>query len=330
MEQTDFEAENVDVFIIGAGPIGLACAIEMKKLGLSHLVADKGCLVNSLYHYPQNMTFFSTAERLEIGGLPFVSLLPKPGRAEALEYYRRVAVHFQVPLRLFEAVEQVLPLENGGFEIHSSKKRYLAKKLVVATGFYDRPVMLDAPGEALPKVSHYYKDPHFYAFQHVLVAGGNNSAVDAALECWRKGAIVTMVMLESDIGERVKYWVRPDIINRIKEGSIKAYSSSSIKAIRQQEVDIETPDGVVTLPNDWVLAMTGYKPDFSLLESMGVKLSSDGKFYPQYNPETMETNVPGLYLAGVVVGGMDTHVWFIENSRVHAGMIAEHLASTLG
>jgi thioredoxin reductase (NADPH) len=330
MEQPVFEIEKVDVFIIGAGPIGLACAIEIQKLGLKYVVADKGCLVNSLYHYPQNMTFFSTAERLEIGGLPFVSLLSKPGRAEALEYYRRVAVHFQIPLRLFEPVQQVYPKDDGSFEIISNRRRYLAKKLIVSTGFYDRPVMLGVPGEDLPKVSHYYKDPHFYAFQQVLVAGGNNSAVDAALECWRKGATVTMVMLEKDIGERVKYWVRPDIVNRIKEGSIKAYTSSAIKAIRPFEVDIQTPDAVVTIPNDWVLAMTGYKPDFTLLQSMGVELSNEGKFYPKYDAETMESNVPGLYLAGVVVGGMDTHVWFIENSRVHAAMIAQHIALTVG
>jgi thioredoxin reductase (NADPH) len=323
--------EQLDVVIMGAGPIGLACAIEMKKQGLSYVVLDKGCLVNSIYHYPQNMTFFSTAERLEIGGLPFVSLLSKPGRAEALEYYRRVAVHYKIPLRLFEAVESVKKDENDGtFWVQSSKKTYHVKKVIVATGFYDRPVKLDVPGEDLPKVSHYYKDPHFYAFQKVLVVGGNNSSVDAALECWRKGAEVTMVMMEGDIGERVKYWVRPDIVNRIKEGSIKAYTSSKIATIRALDVDIQTPDGMVTIENDWVLAMTGYKPDFTLLKAMGVHLSDDGKFYPQYNTETMETNVAGLYLAGVVVGGMDTHVWFIENSRVHAEIIGRHMALSFG
>lgn len=330
MEITENKPINLDVFIIGAGPIGLACAIEIKKLGLAYVVCDKGCLVNSLYHYPQTMTFFSTAERLEIGGLPFVSLLSKPGRAEALEYYRRVAAYYQIPLRLFDGVEQVCPMPNGGFAISTSKGRFIAKKVIVATGFYDRPVMLDVPGENLPKVSHYYKDPHFYAFQDVLVVGGNNSAVDAALECWRKGARVTMVMVEAGIGERVKYWVRPDIENRINEGSITAYVSSSIQAIRPWEVDIKTPTGRVTIPNDWVLAMTGYKPDFGLLNKMGVELSRDGKFYPSYNPQTMETNVPGLYLAGVVVGGMDTHVWFIENSREHAKLIAAHLRPLFG
>jgi thioredoxin reductase (NADPH) len=324
------KVENLDVAIIGAGPIGLACAIEVQKLGLTYAIFEKGCLVNSLYHYPQTMTFFSTSERLEIGGLPFMSLLPKPGRAEALEYYRRVAVHFNLNLKLFENVE-VVERVNGsekGFNFITPKGNYFARKIIVATGFYDRPVPLAVPGEELPKVSHYYKDPHFYAFQKVLVVGGNNSAVDAALECWRKGAEVTMVMMEGDIGERVKYWVRPDIVNRIKEGSIKAFTSSKVAAIRKFEVDLNTQEGLVTLPNDWVLAMTGYKPDFSFLKKLGVHLSEDGKFYPEYNPDTMETNISGFYLAGVVVGGMDTHVWFIENSRVHAEIIARHLASS--
>jgi thioredoxin reductase (NADPH) len=321
-----------DVIIVGAGPIGLACAIEMKRLGLHYVVLDKGCLVNSLYHYPVNMTFFSTAERLEIGGLPFVSLLSKPGRAEALEYYRRVVVHYALHLKLFESVNEVVVDEEQvyKFSITTLKGKYRCKKLIIATGFYDKAVPLKVHGEELPKVSHYYKDPHFYAFQQVLVVGGNNSAVDAALECWRKGAIVTMVMMEADIGERVKYWVRPDIINRIKEGSIKAFTNSKMEAIRPSEADIKTPEGIVTIPNDWVLAMTGYKPDFHFLQKMGVQLSDDGKYYPAYDANTMETNVEGLYLAGVVVGGMDTHVWFIENSRVHAEIIGNHIASTIG
>ncbi|MCU0387730.1 MAG: YpdA family putative bacillithiol disulfide reductase [Chitinophagaceae bacterium] len=319
-----------DVVIIGAGPIGLACAINIQKLGLNYVVIDKGCLVNSLYHYPQNMTFFSTAERLEIGGLPFVCLQPKPGRAEALEYYRRVVVHFDLTVRLFEEVLAVNRDNEGtDFLIKTSKSVYKASKIIVATGFYDRPVALNVPGEELSKVSHYYKDPHFYAFQRVLVVGGNNSAVDAALECWRKGAIVSMVMIENDIGERVKYWVRPDIVNRIKEGSITAYVSSKVRAIHPDTVEIETPEGSIEIENDWVLAMTGYKPDFSFLEQLGVALSNDGKFFPAYNEQTMESNVQGLYLAGVVVGGMDTHVWFIENSRVHAEIIAADLKKKL-
>lgn len=320
---------RVDVLVIGAGPIGLACAIEVQKSGLECLVIDKGCLVNSLFNYPYNMNFFSTAERLEIGGVPFVSIQSKPGRAEALEYYRRVAVHYKVRLRLFEEVVLVERDYNGEcFRVATSKGLYLAQKVIVATGFYDKPVSLDVPGEELPKVSHYYRDPHFYAFQRLLVVGGNNSAVDAALECWRKGASVTMVMMEDDVGERVKYWVRPDIINRIREGSIRAFTNSIVKEIDLDSVVIQTQQGIVTIENDWVLAMTGYKPDFTLLQGMGVTLTPDGKFYPTYNPDTMESNVPGLYLAGVVVGGMDTHIWFIENSRVHAEIIGRHLAAT--
>lgn len=326
------KAEDLDVAIIGGGPIGLACAIEIKKLGLTYAVFEKGCLVNSLYHYPQNMTFFSTAERLEIGGLPFVSLNAKPGRAEALEYYRRVAVHFQLNLKLFEGAGDIEKIEGAqeGFRFSTIKGYYFARKLIIATGFYDRPVSLEVPGESLPKVSHYYRDPHFYAFQKVLVVGGNNSAADAALECWRKGAEVTMVMMEGDIGERVKYWVRPDIVNRIKEGSIRAFTHSKVAAIFPGSVNIQTQEGVVSIENDWVLAMTGYKPDFSFLKGLGVNMSADGKNYPEYNPETMETNIPGIYLAGVVVGGMDTHVWFIENSRVHAEIIGRHLSLLAG
>jgi thioredoxin reductase (NADPH) len=317
---------GIDVAIVGSGPIGLACAIEIKKLGLSCLVFDKGCLVNSLYNYPYNMTFFSTAERLEIGDVPFVSLQSKPGRAEALEYYRRVVLHYQLPVRLFEEVTGISRNEAESFEICTSKGAYLAKKVIVATGFYDKPNLLGVPGEDLPKVTHYYKDPHFYAFQKVVIVGGNNSAVDAALECWRKGAIVTMVMEEADIGERVKYWVRPDIVNRIQEGSIQAFTHSRVSCIRAFEMDIDTPTGRITIKNDWVLAMTGYKPDFGWLEKIGIELSKEGKSFPAYNPVTMESNLKGLYLAGVVVGGVDTHVWFIENSRIHASQIAKHLA----
>ncbi len=317
---------QLDVAIIGGGPIGLACAIELQKLGLNYAVFEKGCLVNSLYHYPQTMTFFSTSEKLEIGGLPFVSLLSKPGRAEALEYYRRVAVHYQLNLKLFEPVENVQNSADKGFTFKTPKGEYAAKKMIVATGFYDKPVMMNIPGEDLPKVSHYYKDPHFYAFQKVVVVGGNNSSVDAALECYRKGAAVTMVMMESDIGSRVKYWVRPDIVNRIKEGSIKAYTNAQLTEITQHNVSIKTKEETITIENDWVLALTGFKPNFSFLEKLGVHLSDDGKYYPQYDANTMESNVAGLYLAGVVVGGMDTHVWFIENSRQHAAQIAEHIA----
>jgi thioredoxin reductase (NADPH) len=321
--------QHFDIVIIGGGPIGLACAIEAQKAGKSYVVIEKGCLVNSLYHYPANMTFFSTSERLEIGGVPFTSLNTKPTRSEALEYYRRVTVAFNLNVQLFEKVEQVQKQGDGDFEITTSKRRYLASHVIVATGFYDIPVRMHIPGEDLPKVTHYYKDPHFYAFMNVVVVGGNNSAVDAALETWRKGAHVTMVMMEGDVGERVKYWVRPDVVNRIREGSIKAYTLSKLKAVRELDVDIETPQGVITIPNDFVIAATGYKPNFEFLRMLGVQLSDDAKLYPAYNPETMETNVAGMYLAGVVVGGMDTHVWFIENSRDHAVKIMQHIAGPL-
>jgi thioredoxin reductase (NADPH) len=226
---------------------------------------------------------------------------------------------------LFETVEAVIKNDFGNFEVTSSKTKYLAKQVIIATGFYDIPVRMHIPGEDLAKVTHYYKDPHFYAFQHVLVVGGNNSAVDAALETWRKGAHVTMVMKDAQVGERVKYWVRPDVVNRIDEGSIQAFTSATLAAIREQDVDIQTANGMVTIPNDFVIAMTGYQPNFSFLEKMGITLSNDEKKHPSYNPETMESNVPGLYLAGVVCGGMDTHIWFIENSREHAAVIMRHI-----
>lgn len=312
-----------DILIIGSGPIGLACGIEAKRAGLSYTIVEKGCLVNSLYNYPQNMTFFSTSEKLEIGAVPFVSNNPKPTRPEALEYYRRVAISHQLNIRLFEVVESVTRVDN--FIIHTSKTDYIAKNIILATGFYDIPNLLNIPGEELPKVRHYYQDPHYYAMQKVIITGANNSAVDAALETYRKGAEVTMVIRESGIGERVKYWVRPDILNRIKEGSIKAYFNSQLLAIRKHEADIQTPEGTITVSNDFVLAMTGYKPDFGFVEKLGIRLSADEKLFPEHDIETMETNQKGIYLAGVVCGGMDTHVWFIENSRVHAGKIVNHI-----
>ncbi|OCX54083.1 hypothetical protein BEL04_07375 [Mucilaginibacter sp. PPCGB 2223] len=311
----------LDLFIIGAGPIGLACGLEAQKAGLSFVITDKGCLVNSLYNYPSTMTFFSTSEKLEIGGIPFVSNNVKPTRAEALEYYRRVAFSNHLLINLFEEVLSV-DGKDGHYTITTAKTAYHAKKIIIATGFYDIAVKLSVPGEDLPKVKHYYKDPHYYAMQKVLVVGASNSAVDVALETYRKGAEVTMVVRAPEISSRVKYWVRPDIINRIKEGSIKAYFNSSVTAISESEVDIATPDGPVTIANDFVLAMTGYKPNFDFLKKIGIQLSADEKLLPQYNAETMETtSLPGVYLAGVVCGGMDTHLWFIENSRVHAEMI---------
>lgn len=309
--------EELDVFIIGGGPIGLACGIEAKKAELNYLIVEKGTLVNSLYNYPLNMTFFSTSERLEIGGVPFVSISVKPTRPEALEYYRRVVTTYNLNIRLFENVLTVEKV-NDLFKITTAKQYYYAKNIIIATGFYDIPNKMNIPGEELPKVMHYYRDPHYYAFMKVLIVGANNSSVDVALETFRKGADVTMVVRGAEIGRRVKYWVKPDIENRIKEGSIKAYFNSELKSVRESEVDIQTPEGLVTIPNDFVMAMTGYIPNFHLLRLVGIELSADEKVCPTYNSETMETNQKGIYLAGVVCGGMDTHSWFIENSREHA------------
>ena len=315
----------LDILIIGGGPIGIACGLAAQKAGLDFVIVEKGCLVNSLFNYPSTMTFFSTSEKLEIGGIPFVTISNKPTRNEALEYYRRVATSNNLPINLFEEVT-IVKKENGFFHIATSKATYTAKNVILSTGFYDIAVNLDIPGENLPKVQHYYKDPHYYAMQKVVVVGSSNSAIDVALETYRKGADVTLVVRGSEISHRVKYWVRPDILNRIKEGSVKAYFNSNLKAIRQHEVDIETPEGLITIPNDFVMAMTGYRPNFEFLKKLGIVLSDD-KFIPQYNPETMETNLPGLYLAGVVCGGLDTHLWFIENSRIHADMIIGDIVS---
>lgn len=317
-----------DVIIIGGGPIGLACGIQAKKAGLKYLILEKGALVNSLYNYPVNMTFFSTSERLEIGNVPFVSNNNKPTRSQALEYYRRIVTSFGLDIHLFEEVTDVKKSKNY-FRITSSKSEYETLNIVVATGFYDIPYLLNVKGEKLPKVKHYYDDPHYYAFQNVLVVGAANSAIDAALETWRKGATVTMVIRGDKISERVKYWVKPDIDNRIKEGSIKAYFNSTIKEIREKEVDISTPDGIVTIPNDWVLSMTGYMPNLKFIKDLGVELSADDVCKPTYNETNHETNVNGIYLAGVVCGGMNTHRLFIENSREHAKKIVKDIVKKL-
>ena len=320
--------QHLDILIIGGGPIGLACGLAAKRAGLTYLIVEKGTLVNSLYNYPSLMTFFSTSERLEIGEVPFVSSSVKPTRSEALEYYRRVADSHQLNIHLFEAVKAVEKAAEKGYLITTAKTTYAAQNIILATGFYDIPVRLNIEGEDLPKLTHYYKEPHFYYNQNVVVVGANNSAVDAALETYRKGARVTMVIRDEEVGHRVKYWVRPDIVNRITEGSIKAYFHSALKAVRPSEVDIETPEGIVTLENDFVIAATGYQPNFEFLKNMGIQLSKDEKLYPSYNPETQESNMKGIYLAGVVCGGMDTHVWFIENSRIHAEQIIKNIVKS--
>ncbi|MGN6490373.1 MAG: YpdA family putative bacillithiol disulfide reductase [Agriterribacter sp.] len=313
-----------DLIIVGGGPIGLACALQAKKAGLKYCVLEKGCLVNSLYNYPYNMTFFSTSERLEIGEIPFVSISVKPTRNEALEYYRRATLSNDLKVQLQEKVTAIAPA-NGGYDVTTSKGVYQTRYIIIATGFYDVPVLMNIPGEDLPKVTHYYKEPHFYAMRKVVVVGANNSAVDAALETYRKGAEVTMVIREGVIGKRVKYWVKPDIENRIAEGSIKAYFNSTLAAIHENAVDIQTPDGIVSIPNDYVIAATGYKPQFDFLRMAGIELSNDDKLKPTYDPATMESNQPNIYLAGVVCGGMDTHTWFIENSREHAVIIVNDI-----
>jgi len=317
-----------DVTIIGAGPIGLACGIEAQKRGLNYLIIDKGCLVNSLYNYPLNMTFFSTSDRLEIGDVPFISHGNKPTRFEALEYYRRVASSWELNVKLYEEVEKVDKIGDA-FKVKTKKSTYETNAVVVATGFYDLPYMMDVEGESLPKVKHYYDEPHPYFGQKLIVVGAANSAVDVALETYRKGAEVTMVIREAALLDTVKYWVKPDIENRIKEGSIKAYFESEISGIRQYEVDIDTPKGPKTLENDFVLAMTGYKPNFDLLTSMGVKLGNDEMRTPHYNDKTNETNADNIYLAGVVCGGLQTNKWFIENSREHADLIMTDLKEKL-
>ena len=317
-----------DVVIIGAGPIGLACGIEAQKRGLDYLILDKGVLVNSLYHYPQNMTFFSTSDRLEIGEIPFISHNPKPTRAEALEYYRRVTTAWKLKVNLYEGVKR-FEKTNKGFIVQTPKRSYSTQNIVMATGFYDLPYLLNVPGEDLPKVTHYYKEPHPYFGMNIVVVGAANSAVDVALETYRKGAkSVTLVIREKEVGQNVKYWARPDIVNRIKEGSIKAYYEAEINAITPKTVQISTPGGPQEIPNDFVLAMTGYQPDFSLLESLGVVFHTDTHKTPVYNETSMESSQEGVYLAGVVCGGLKTNKWFIENSRIHAPMIMDAIEKT--
>jgi len=312
--------DNLDIIIIGGGPIGIACGLEAQKRGLSYIIIEKGPIVNSLFNYPINMQFFSSSDLLEIDNIPFISNEAKPKRNEALEYYRRIVTSNDLNIHLFETVENVISLDEG-FKVITNKQNYAATNVILATGFYDIPNLLDVPGEELTKVTHYYKDPHFYANQKLAVVGASNSAIDAALECYRKGADVTLLIREPEVGRRVKYWVRPDIINRIEEGSIKALFNANVKEIHQDKLIVDTKEGIVELENDFVLALTGYRPNFAFLQKLGVKLSADDKRLPQYDQKTMETNIDGLYLAGVICGGMETHKWFIENSRIHAPMI---------
>jgi thioredoxin reductase (NADPH) len=318
--------EILDLLIIGAGPIGLNCALEAKKNNLTYLIVEKGTIVNSLYHYPLYMRFFSTAEKLEIAEIPFITTAPKPGRQDALEYYQGIARQKDLSINLYEKVLNVRKNEEI-FEVETSKSRYSAKNVIISTGFYDLPNTMNIPGENLEKVKHYYTEPYPFAQQKIVVVGSSNSAVDAALETYRKGAEVTMIIRHSEISKSVKYWVKPDIENRILEGSIKAHFNAELTEIKENTVIFKDEKGELhEIENDFVLAMTGYLPDFDFLRNTGIRLEGDC-LNPYYNPETMETNIPNLYLAGVVCGGKDTHLWFIENSRIHANIIIKNILS---
>jgi thioredoxin reductase (NADPH) len=319
---------DFDIIIIGAGPIGLSCGIEAVKRDYTHLIVEKGCLVNSLFNYPTNMTFFSTSDRIEIGDVPFISHSDKPTRRESLEYFRRVKDQWKLNVKLYE---EALEFNHKGnlTEVVTTKNKYTCRYLVFATGFYDCPNMLNIEGEHLSKVKHYFDEPHPYIDHKVVVVGGGNSAVDVALETFRKGSEVTMVLRESAFKEGIKYWVKPDIENRIAEGSIKAYFNSEVTEIREKEIDIKTPDGKITIDNDFVFAMTGYHTDFTLLKKAGVSIMDNEWQHPCFNPDTHKTNVENVFLAGVVCSGYETNKWFLENSRDHAEKIFDLIQSSM-
>ena len=326
-------SERVDLLVIGAGPTGLACAIEAQRAGFTAILVDKGCLCNSLFHYPSNMTFFTTPELLEIGNMPFSSPNQKPNRNEALEYYRKVADHYRLDVRQYENVERVEG-GDGDFTVHTTDRfgrtlTHRARKLAIATGYYDLPNYLGIPGEDLAKVKHYYHEPHPYSGLEVLVIGGKNSAAIAALDLWRHGAKVTLVHRGAEMHRHVKYWILPDINNRIKNGEVTAYFNSNVTRITEDDVTIATPGGEVTVANDFVLALTGYHPDFGFIERLGVRLNEENDRCPICDPATLESNVPGIYLAGVIVAGERTNEIFIENGRFHGHLIAESLREKL-
>lgn len=310
-----------DLIIIGAGPIGLACGIEAKKNNLDYLIVDKGMLVNSIYNYPVNTTFFSTSDKLEIGEIPFISHNVKPTRTEALEYYRRVCDSWDLNLDLYNEVLEIEKKESL-FILNTRNGIKKSKNIVICTGFYDIPYMLNIPGEELDKVLHYYNESHPYYKMDIAIVGAGNSAVDVALDTYRKGAkSVTMIIREKEIGGNIKYWVKPDIVNRIESGEIKAFYESEILEIKENTILIKTPTGVEKINNDFVLAMTGYLPNYEILKKLGVKINDDEFKTPSYNEETMETNINGVFLAGVICGGLKTNKWFIENSRDHSQKI---------
>ncbi len=322
-----------DVLVIGAGPTGMACAIDAQRAGFRAVMVDKGCLTNSLFHYPAHMTFFTTPELLEIGDIPFSSPNQKPTRSEALEYYRKVAEHYQLDVRQYERVDRVEGAD-GDFRVHTEdmfgrRTTHHARKLVVATGYYDIPNYLNIPGESLPKVKHYYHEPHPYYGLDVVVIGGKNSAAIAALDLWRHGARVTLVHRGTEIHKHVKYWIFPDIMNRIRNGEITAYFESTVSSIAEDSILLSTPGGDVTVANNFVFALTGYRPDFGFIEALGVRLDEANDRCPVCDPGTLESNVPGLYLAGVIVAGERTNEIFIENGRFHGRLIADDLGRKL-
>ena len=324
---------DFDLLVVGAGPTGLACAIEAQKAGFRAALVDKGCVCNSLFHYPAHMTFFTTSELLEIGGIPFSSPNAKPTRNEALEYYRQVAAYYRLDVRQYHRVERVSG-SNGAFTAHAAdrfgrQRELKARKLAIAIGYYDLPNWMDIPGETLSKVHHYYHDPHPYYDMDVAVIGGKNSAAIAALELWRNGARVTLVHHAAEMHRHVKYWIKPDIENRIKNGEIAAYFHTRVAEIAPDTVVLDTPEGRKTLRNDFVFAMTGYHPDFEFLENMGVRFEGPDR-RPVCDQKTLESNVPGIYLAGVIVAGSRTNEIFIENGRFHGRQIAEALRAAAG
>jgi len=317
-----------DIAIIGGGPAGIACAIAAQKAKLNYVILEKGFLVNSIYNFPSNMTFFSTSKKLEIGDIPFISHHEKPTRSEALEYYRRIVSSYDLNIKLGYEVTEITK-DSDHFKITSKKEKLFSKHIIIATGYYDTPRNLNVPGEDLAKVKHYYDDAHPYINKNIVVVGAANSACDVALETWQKGANVTMVIRGANLYPKVKYWILPNIENRIKEGSIKAYFESEIKEIKPDSVIISTPVETVHLQNDYVLAMTGYKPDFKMLESFGIKFDKANANKPELNSNTLESNIKGIYVAGVVVSGTNTSELFIENTRHHGETIIEDILKTL-
>ena len=315
-----------DVLIIGAGPVGLACAMEAKREGLEACVVEKGALVNSIVGYPSNMEFFSTPELIEIGGYPFPVQGYKPTREEAIEYYRGVAQREALDLRLYERVLEIRG-GRGDFTVVTTRDAHAARHIVVATGFFDQPNLMNVPGETLPKVTHYYREPYPYIRQKIAIIGARNSAAKAALDCYRHGAQVTMIVRSEGLSDKIKYWIKPDLENRIKEGSIRALFNTVVQEIRESSIVVATTDGVREIENDWVIATTGYHPDFTFLEAIGLEFKDDGFRTPLFDEATFETTRPGVYIAGTVCGGYQTSRWFIENGRFHARQIAKHISS---